>query len=45
MLDVGQRLTPVNASQRCGADLAFSAEIDAIARARQADEPSLEQGA
>ncbi|MFL6709185.1 MAG: type VI secretion system protein TssA [Massilia sp.] len=29
----------------CGEDLAFSSELDAIARARQADDPSIEQGA
>jgi type VI secretion system protein ImpA len=35
----------VSADRPCGEDLAFSSEIDAIARARQADDPSLEQGA
>lgn len=38
-------LHPVSASQPCGTDLAFSSEFDAIARARQYDDPSLDQGA
>jgi type VI secretion system protein ImpA len=45
MLDLEKMLAPVSAAQPCGEDLAFSSEIDAIVRARQADDPSLEQGA
>lgn len=45
MLNLEQLLAPVSAERPCGADLAFSSEIDAIVRARQADDPSIEQGA
>lgn len=45
MLNLERLLAPVSADQPCGDDLAFSSEIDAIVRARQADDPSLEQGA
>jgi type VI secretion system protein ImpA len=45
MLNLDSLLAPVSADQPCGDDLAFSGEIDAIVRARQADDPSLEQGA
>jgi len=45
MLNLEQLLAPISAGHPCGEDLAFSPEIDAIARARQADDPSLEQGA
>jgi type VI secretion system protein ImpA len=45
MLNLDRLLAPVSADQPCGEDLAFSSEIDAIVRARQADDPSLEQGA
>jgi type VI secretion system protein ImpA len=45
MLNIEQLLVPVSAAQPCGEDLAFSADMDAIAQARQADDPSLEQGA
>jgi type VI secretion system protein ImpA len=38
-------LAPVSSERPCGEDLVFSSEIDAIVRARQADDPSLEQGA
>jgi type VI secretion system protein ImpA len=37
-------LVPISAAQPCGADLAFSPDLDAIARARQFDDPSLAQG-
>ncbi len=40
-----QLLKPVSAAAPCGEDLAFSPELDAIAQARKADDPSLEQGA
>lgn len=45
MRTIEQLLAPVSVAQPCGEDMAFSAELDAIARARQADDPSLEQGA
>lgn len=45
MLNLEALLAPIDAGHPCGEDLAFSPEIDAIARARQADDPSLEQGA
>jgi type VI secretion system protein ImpA len=45
MLNLEKLLAPVSADRPCGEDLAFSSEIDAIVRARQADDPSLEQGA
>jgi type VI secretion system protein ImpA len=45
MLNLERLLAPVNAERPCGEDLVFSSEIDAIVRARQADDPSLEQGA
>ena len=45
MLNLDRLLAPVSADKPCGDDLAFSSEIDAIVRARQADDPSLEQGA
>ncbi|RZA33906.1 MAG: type VI secretion system protein TssA [Lysobacteraceae bacterium] len=45
MLDIDRLLAPVSADHPCGEDLAFSPEFDAINRARQADDPSIEQGA
>lgn len=45
MPDIEQLLAPVSAAAPCGEDLSFSAEMDAIAAARQADDPSIEQGA
>jgi type VI secretion system protein ImpA len=45
MLNLEKLLAPVGGARPCGEDLAFSSEIDAIVRARQADDPSLEQGA
>jgi type VI secretion system protein ImpA len=42
---IEQLLNPVNDACPCGEDIAFSCELDAIAKARQADDPSLEQGA
>ncbi len=38
-------LAPVSAEFPCGEDLDFSSELDAIAKARQFDDPSLQQGA
>jgi len=45
MLNLEALLGPVSEARPCGEDLAFSSEVDAIARARQADDPSIEQGA
>ncbi|MGB9110772.1 MAG: type VI secretion system protein TssA [Telluria sp.] len=45
MLNLEKLVAPLSPERPCGEDLAFSTEIDAIARARQADDPSLEQGA
>ena len=45
MFKVEQLLNPVSSAAPCGEDLAFSPEIDAIAQARKADDPSIEQGA
>lgn len=45
MFSIDQLLAPVSAACPCGEDLAFSAELDAIAKARVADDPSIEQGA
>lgn len=45
MLNIEALLAPISPDQPCGEDLAFSPEVDEIARARQADDPSLEQGA
>ena len=45
MLDIEALMAPIAPENPCGADLAFSAEVDEIARARLADDPSLEQGA
>ena len=45
MLAIDLLLTPITPDNPCGADLAFAPEVDEIARARLADDPSLEQGA
>ncbi|MCG2584198.1 type VI secretion system ImpA family N-terminal domain-containing protein [Massilia sp. TS11] len=45
MLDLPRLLDPIHPNTPCGEDLSFSAELDAIARARQADDPTLDQGA
>jgi type VI secretion system protein ImpA len=45
MLTFDELLAPISDSHPCGEDLAFSSELDAIAKARQADDPSIEQGA
>ena len=45
MFKVDDLLKPVSSTQPGGDDIAFSAEVDAIVRARQADDPSIEQGA
>lgn len=38
-------LAPISATHPGGTDLAFAPEIDAVNRARQADDPSIDQGA
>jgi len=45
MRDMEALLAPISAGQPCGEDLAFSPEFDAISRAREADDPSIDQGA
>lgn len=45
MFIIEELLAPVSEERPCGEDLAFSSELDAIAKARQADDPSIEQGA
>ncbi|NNG23364.1 type VI secretion system protein TssA [Telluria aromaticivorans] len=45
MLNVDKLLVPISMDRPCGEDLAFSPDVDAINRARQADDPSIEQGA
>ncbi|SFU83831.1 type VI secretion system protein TssA [Pseudoduganella namucuonensis] len=44
MFSAEQILQPVSATHPGGSDLAFSPELDAIAQARQFDDPSLDQG-
>lgn len=44
MFDIERLLLPVSVQQACGEDLAFSKEVDDIARAREHDDPSLDQG-
>lgn len=45
MLNIEQLLAPISEECRCGEDIAFSPEVDAVSKARQADDPTLEQGA
>jgi type VI secretion system protein ImpA len=45
MLNLEELLAPISDDQPCGEDLAFSPEVDAVNRARQADDPSIDQGA
>jgi len=45
MIILEHLLAPVSAAAPCGDSLAFTPELDAIAQARKADDPSLEQGA
>ncbi|MBB5367093.1 MULTISPECIES: type VI secretion system protein TssA [unclassified Janthinobacterium] len=44
MFNLDQLLLPVSAVHPCGEDISFSQELDAVARARQHDDPSLDQG-
>lgn len=45
MSTIEQLLEPVSTDAPCGEDMQFAPELDAIAKAREADDPSLEQGA
>jgi type VI secretion system protein ImpA len=45
MLNLEELLAPIGADRPAGDDLAFSPEVDAVNRARQADDPSIDQGA
>lgn len=45
MFSLASLLQPISVNQPCGIDLSFSSEFDAIAKARQYDDPSLDQGA
>jgi type VI secretion system protein ImpA len=45
MFNIAQLLQPISASHACGEDISFSSEVDEIARARLADDPTLDQGA
>lgn len=45
MLNIEQLLAPISEQSPCGDDIAFSPEVDAVSKARQADDPTLEQGA
>jgi type VI secretion system protein ImpA len=44
MPSIEQLLIPVSVAEPCGEDISFSAEVDAVARARQHDEAGLAQG-
>lgn len=44
MFSIEDLLEPVNGSKPCGEDIAFSGEVDEIAKARSSDDPALDQG-
>jgi type VI secretion system protein ImpA len=44
MFSIAQMLLPISADSACGDDVSFSSEVDAIARARTCDDPTLDQG-
>lgn len=44
MFSIAQLLLPISEDKVCGEDLSFSSEVDAIARARTYDDPTLDQG-
>jgi type VI secretion system protein ImpA len=44
MFNAESLLAPISPAQPAGADLSFSSDFDAIAKARRFDDPSLEQG-
>jgi type VI secretion system protein ImpA len=45
MPDLERILAPIAGASPAGEDISFSSEIDAIAKARVSDDPSLDQGA
>jgi type VI secretion system protein ImpA len=45
MATIEQLLEPISVEAPCGEDMQFAPELDAIAKARESDDPSLEQGA
>ena len=44
MFSIAQLLIPISATHSCGEDISFSSEVDAIAKARLYDDPTLDQG-
>ncbi len=44
MADIDQLLKPISEAQPSGSDMVFSSEFDVIQKARQEDDPNLEQG-
>lgn len=44
MLDLDALLAPIPGAAPCGQDMLFSAQFDALQKAREHDDPSLEQG-
>ncbi len=44
MFNIAQLLVPISVASACGDDISFSSEVDDIAKARQHDDPSLDQG-
>jgi len=44
MFSIAQLMIPISPENSCGADIAFSREVDEIAQARQFDDPTLDQG-
>ncbi|MRW89087.1 type VI secretion system protein TssA [Duganella sp. FT80W] len=44
MFSIAQLLQPVSPERRCGEDLSFNADVDAVAQAREYDDPTLDQG-
>ncbi len=44
MFSIAQLLNPISVTQACGEDLSFSNDLDAIAKARIHDDPTLDQG-
>lgn len=44
MFSIAQLLIPISAADSCGEDISFSSEVDAIAKARMYDDPTLDQG-
>lgn len=44
MFSIEDLLAPVSGSNPCGEDIAFSVEVDEVAKARSSDDPALDQG-